>query len=98
LQLYQLNQRLRFHPFSAALGKPLVAAVAAVGATLLLRNQIVFGGPWDVVLKGFVAVSTYSVALAFLGLDPHSRSALLHVRSVIWPGYRQESLSILTGR
>jgi O-antigen/teichoic acid export membrane protein len=98
IQLYQLNQRLHFHPFSPALAKPFLAAMAAMAVILLSRNRVFLGASLDAVLKGSVTILTYGVTLAMLGLDSHSRLVLQRVQGLIWPRELRGRMSILIGR
>jgi O-antigen/teichoic acid export membrane protein len=98
IQLYQLNRRLQFHPFSPALAKPFLAALAAMVVILLARNWVILGASLDAVLKGAVTILTYGLTLAVLGLDSHSRLVLQRVQGLIWPRDLQGRMSILIGR
>lgn len=98
IQLYQLNRRLRLHPFSPGLVKPFLAALAAVAMIFMVRNRVMLGASLDGVLKGSVTILTYGLTLVALGLDQHTRLALTQLRGVILPGYRQQPVASLTGR
>jgi O-antigen/teichoic acid export membrane protein len=84
LQLYQMNRRLRFHPFSTALAKPFLAALAALVVIVLVPNLAILGSSLGAVLKSCMMILAYGVTLAVLGLDRHTSLALEHVRGVIW--------------
>src|ERR1039458_5412817 len=98
IQLYQLNRRLHFHPFSRALAKPFLAALAAGAAAVLVWKGLTLGPLLSPLLMGSVTILTYMVTLVALGLDRHSRLALEHVRSVIGMRFRRTPQTVLTER
>jgi O-antigen/teichoic acid export membrane protein len=98
IQLYQLNRRLHFHPFSRALAKPFLAALAAGAAAVLVWKGLTLGPLLSPLLMGSVTILTYMVTLVALGLDQHSRLALEHVRSVIGMRFRRTPQTVLTER
>jgi O-antigen/teichoic acid export membrane protein len=93
IQLSQLRRRLGFHPFSPALRKPFLAALAALLVFVLLRNIAILPGSAGAALKGALTILTYAATLVALGLDEHTRSALESIRRVVSTQLPRQSLS-----
>lgn len=98
VRLVQLYSRLRIHPFSRLLAKPLAATAAALVLAIPIWVSHTPVSSLRLVLLWMGMVIVYGGTLYAFGLDSHSRLAWNHLRESLGQRFRPEFFSIQDGK
>jgi O-antigen/teichoic acid export membrane protein len=98
LQLLEVRHRLSFYPFSKALGKPLLAALAGIAVATVIGHHPFLSGRMQAVVTCSGMLLTYAGTLVWLGFDKHSRIAWQQFRQNILPRLLNTPVAVLSER
>lgn len=98
MQLFEVQHRLRFHPFSGTLVKPFLAVLSGLAAAWLAGRYLSMPNSLHVAVACAVMLFAYAATLILLGFDEHSRIAWQQIRDSILPRLSGGRAGVVMGK